>query len=445
MEVARWVQKRLSRKLPNSHLSRWGDSLVVMAEENMPIGYSSLMGGKMPVRFPAGGLALLYLAERAVDQDRRRPVLAVDAGRPHNELLTGWGGIWKEAHRTRGHKPRVKEEPGKAWFELLGPGLSTQLALPFDEYPPHAQVVQAIKRMCDWEGLRNWAALLRLFSVEGGRQGWIRWRLDEHLEALGYAPSRRRQPETRIKAAGMVKLFTELELVEMLDGQERERRPLVLVGSRYERLRGSRWKLEGMELQANPLLYRGVRNLDTGKLGCHWFPTVPEVAQLDHRRYAPALMMGVILPIRWRWDVGERDHLALKGGNLLKLACIPFNKRKPARAWDKLERNLAKLGGIDALEGWEADDGGRDLEAVYRLWPPAWAMDRISRGVPVIEPRLVELPKTGAELRAWREKRGWTQKQLAEALGVNRSTVIRAEKGGGNALPRSITRRLSQV
>ena len=146
-----------------------------------------------------------------------------------------------------------------------------------------------------------------------------------------------------------VRIRTRLE-----DGRERERRPLVLVGSRFERLEGSRWRLDGMELQVNPLLYRGVRNVDTGRVGRYWFPTVPEVAQLDHRLYAPALMLGLLLPIRWRWDLGERDHTALSGRNLLSTARITYRKHNPAEAWDRLERNLDKLRELDALGRCEA-------------------------------------------------------------------------------------------
>jgi transcriptional regulator with XRE-family HTH domain len=41
---------------------------------------------------------------------------------------------------------------------------------------------------------------------------------------------------------------------------------------------------------------------------------------------------------------------------------------------------------------------------------------------------------TGAGFRAWREAAGWDQKQAAEALGISRMTISRAEKAQGDAI-----------
>lgn len=40
----------------------------------------------------------------------------------------------------------------------------------------------------------------------------------------------------------------------------------------------------------------------------------------------------------------------------------------------------------------------------------------------------------GRSIRALREQRGWTQADLADWLGVNRTTVITLEKGGSVSL-----------
>lgn len=440
-EVIRWAQDTLNR-LEDGR----GDAELENVEAGRIPLYPPLVTPAGDV-LPGGGLALLYLAEQEVDQDRRRPVLAVDANREHHDLLTGWGGLDKPSHQTPGHVPQkwATRSEDRVWLELFAPGLSTQLTLPLDGMAIHDELIRSLKQLADWEGVRNWAALLRLLSVEGGRAGWVRWTLDDHLAALGYNPSWRRNPETRERVARMVEMFTKVELGVRTESREWERRPLVLVGSRFGHLEGSRALLDGMELQINPLLYRGVRNLETGEVGRYWFPTVPEVAQLDHRIYAPALMLGLLLPIRWRWDLGERDHTALSGQNLLSTARITHRKHRPGETWDRLERNLDKLVELNALGRWEADDGGRALDAVYRLYPPQWALDRLRHHVPVLESKPDELPKTGDELRAWREGKGWTQAKLARALGLNRQTVVNAEKRGSGPLTRAVLRGLAQA
>ena len=443
-DVAQWAKDILNVLEPG-----YGD-LVFAEADHGPLsrGVAWTDTDGLPVCLPVGGLALLYLAEREVDRDRRRSFVAVDAGKEHHALLSGWGKLVKESRLKDGHRPRIWRDSRKGkqvWVELFGPGLSTQLSLPLEDTTPGIEVIRAVKRLAKWEGVRSWVALQRLLSIEGERAGWVRWTLDAHLEAADYAHGRRRDPETRNRVAEHVELFTRFELAVIVGGKTRERRPLMLIGGRFEHLEGSRWKLDGMELQINPLLYRGVRNEETGRLGRHWYPTVPGLAQLDHRYYGPALMLGQVLAIRWRWDLGKTDYLTISGDRLLKLACIPFDRHDPKRAWKALKRNLDKLQSIDALGRWEADDGGWALDAMYRLPPPAWTVDRLRHHVPVIEARVADLPWTGVELRAWRKAHGWTQARLARLLGVSKPTIGRAEQGGNAPLTKAVRGGLEQA
>jgi len=382
---------------------------------------------------------LLYMAESEVERDRRRPAVAIDAHREHHFLLTGWAssgaglrrkGSVDESRRSKPHRPRWGRDTDSedARVEVFIPGHPVQLSLKLEDNSPSDEIVRVIKRLAKWEGVRNWAALQRLLSIEGKRNGWVRWTLDAHFEALGYSPAEMRRTTTRTRVADIVKLFTKIELRAIVGGSERECRPLMLIGSRFEKLQGSIWALDGIELQVNPLLYRGVRNKETGRLGRYWYPTVPEVAQLDHRHFGPALMLGLVLPIRWQWNRGKYC-LAISGANLLKLAGINFDPHRPKDAWAALARNLSKLQEIDALGEWTTD-GPPAQETVYRLTPPSWARDRVENGVVPVEYHMVELPQTGAELRSWREARGWTKVQLAKALGVSGSTAFRAEGRG---------------
>jgi hypothetical protein len=306
-------------------------------------------------------------------------------------------------------------------------------------------LVRELKEWRGWMGLRNWAALQRLLSVEGNREGWVRWTLDAHMNALGYSPRARESVETQRRVAQEVELFTELELA-VYDQQDRlrERRPLVHVGSKFDRLHGSEWRLEGMELRINALLYQGVRDNETGKLGSNYGLAAPELPQVDHARHPHTIALGIILPIRWRLAWGDRvDHVRLKGASLLHLAGIAYSKHDPARAWDALERDLEELRRIGGLGRWAWEGPPRESDSIVVLHPPEWARDRLERGVAPLELPPAPSVLTGTELRKWRDARGLTQVAAAEMLGVSVDTVKRGEARGAAPLTRALVRALT--
>jgi hypothetical protein len=388
-------------------------------------------------------LAVLYSAREAVERDRHRPAMALDAGQPHHELLMGW----RDYPKGKSVERPVRE--GR--IELLAPGKSVQLALDLGpDFSMSEDLVRAIRVLRDWEGLRNWAAIQRLLSVEGGRVGWVRWTLDGHLNALGITAKERWRPSVRRDVAQQVEAFTRLELVAYdQQGRIRERRPLLLAGAKFDRLRDSEWELDGMELQINPLLYSGVRE-DGGKLGSNWYPAPVALARVDHHRHRYTLALGLILPMRWRLalaDTPPRDHVTLTGESALRLAGIPYQKHDPGKAWDALARDLEELRRIDGLGRWEWDAAGpaRALAGRLHLWPALWVVDRTIHGV-----RPLELPPgppilTGAELKAWRKGRNLTQAGAAEVLGVSPRTVMRAELAGAEGLSPLLADKLRQA
>ncbi len=127
------------------------------------------------------------------------------------------------------------------------------------------------------------------------------------------------------------------------DGSLRLRGPVLAITQRGEALRDAGWALEGLELVIHPALYEGVRRSD-GSIGRLWAPAPAELATIDHARFPYALALGLILPIRWRWDAADgRDCLTLTGGKLLDTAGIVQSEHDPGRAWTALERNLAEL------------------------------------------------------------------------------------------------------
>src|SRR6266545_474841 len=266
--------------------------------------------------------ARAFQAWRAIQRDLKRPAMAVDAGKPNHDLVCGMRDLPKDK------KPRnAKVLDGRA--EILAPdGRAVQLTLVLDSTGGlHQATIETLREWRGWEGVRHWAALQRLFSIEGGRSGAVRWTLETHLEALGYADRARRDPEVRRRVASEVELLTKLELaVYAPDGRLRARQPLIAVGTKYDALQGSEWALEGMELKVNEWLYRGVRDPKTGELGSNWHPAPAELAQIDHVRFPYAIVLGLILPIRWRWDLGQKPYCALTGATLLATAGIKFSQ-----------------------------------------------------------------------------------------------------------------------
>jgi DNA-binding XRE family transcriptional regulator len=327
---------------------------------------------------------------------------------------------------------------GDAFALLLrGKANDPQLLLPLEDDGIHGATVRALRNLVKWEGLRHWTALLRLLSVEGGRKGWVRWTMAGHLDAVGYSAREHRNPAMLARVARQVELLTTLELALYdRNGRERHRAPLFHVTGKHDRLEGSAWRLDGMELRINPRLYDGVRDEATGELGSNWFPAPVELARVDHVRHPHALPLGLLLPMRWRWALGEgEDHLTLAGHNLLELAGIGWREKHPGAAWAKLDRDLAELRRIGLLDRWTWNDGEPSRAGKCRLWPGVALVDRAARGVLPVERPAVELPATGAELRAWREARAWSQSELARRIEVNQATVSRAEARGGAALP----------
>ena len=386
-------------------------------------------------------VAVVFAALQDVERGQKRQALAIDAGQYHHEFLVAWRDLPKdrESHKYPTNAGRI---------ELFSPGKSVQLALDLGAYTISEALISALRQHRKWEGLRHWAAIQRLLSVEGGRAGWVRWTLDDHLNALGVSPKERTRAAVRANAARQVEAFTKLELAAYnKNGTLRERRPLLIVGAKYDRLHGSEWELDGMELQINPLLYSGVRE-ENGRLGSNWHPAPTELARVDHVRHPYALFLALVLPIRWRLALGDgKDHITLSGESALRLAGIKHQKHDPKKAWDALDRNLEELRRIGGLGRWEwdANDTPRSIKGRLHLWPAPWILDRTHHEV-----RPLELPPgpsvlTGAELKAWRKSRNFTQAQAADHLGVHRTTIARAEIAAAESLPPALADKLRQA
>lgn len=436
-DVARWARKGMPAV---------GEAML--AEASLGRSPSDILHpvDGIPLRIPAAGLAVLYLAERAVLADSRKPAIAIDSSKVHHGLVGGMRDWPKDGKRHRGGEilnAPIRAEETIERVELLAEGNAVQLHLPLPELEgmqDHA--VEALRRLRGPKGLRHWAALLRLFSVEGGRSGTYRWLLNEHLAAMGYDERQIRDPKVRAEAAREVEALAALELALYTKGGElRERRRLLLETGRFERLVGSEYRLDGIEFQMNQRVYGGVR-ASTGEIGARWMPAPVELATIDHVRYAYAHALGMLLAIRFRWRLDEQaDHVALTGENLLRMAGIRFERARASYAWDKLRRSLDVLQEVRQIERytWTPEADAWSPAGVCRIYAATWTLDRTARGViPDERPPDKDRPVNGAELKKWRLQKGWSQEKLAERLKIGQAAISKAEAKPDDALGRKL-------
>ena len=425
--VAEWARKGL-----NEMGEALGDNILAEAAQGMPSDVLVPHKGRL-YRIPVAGLAVLYLAECDVRAGSRKPAMVIDASKDHHSLVGGMRDWPKDGRRHRGREidVKIRAEDVIERVELLASGSMVQLHLPmpaFEGMQDHA--IEALRRLRGAKGLRHWAALLRLFSVEGGRSGTYRWLLDEHLNAMGYDERQRRDPAVRADAAHEVEALASLELaIYTQGGVLRERRRLLLETGRFERRVGAEYKLDGIEFQMNQKVFSGVR-ASTGEIGQKWMPAPVELATIDHIRFPYAHALGMLLAIRFRWRLDEHaDHVALSGQNLLRLANIPFQQDRAKRAWDKLKSSLDVLKKVGQVAHYTWSDGDAWSQAgICRIYSSAWILDRAARGV-VQEEKPVDpdRPVTGAELKTWRKKHGLSQRDAAERLKVTHQAIAKAE------------------
>ena len=427
--VAAWARRGLNP------IDGIGDALVAEVERGTIPSDILLAADAHTARIPAAGLALLYLAESDVRAGSRKLAMAIDSGKVHHDLMSGMRDWPKDGERHRGAAlatRTVRDGDTIERVELFTPGASVQLHLPMTELDAmQDRAIEALRNLRGTKGLRHWAALLRLFSVEGGRSGTYRWLLDEHLVAMGYSERRRRDPKVRADAAREVEALAALELaIYTKGGVLRERRRLLLETGRFERLERSEWKLDGIEFQMNQRVYGGVRE-STGEIGHKWMPAPVELATIDHSKFSYAHALGMLLAIRFRWRLDEqRDFLDISGEKLLTLAGIDYKRKRAMRVWEKLEHTLDELRRVTQIGSyrWLQEEDAWSLRGICRITPAAWTIDRAVRGVlPLEKPPDRDKPVTGGELRTWREKRGWSQREAAKRLKVGQAAISKAE------------------
>jgi len=398
-----------------------------------------------PAIFRLPMLAVLHLALEEIDGRLEEPAMAIDADTPHHKFVAALAGPPRGVIPVWDDTPR---HPDGCSLMLMAPGHAVQMRLHLEDSTPGEAVVKVLREWKGPAGLRHWSAFLKLLSIEGNREGFVRWTIDDHHSALGYRTDKSRRAGVRKQTLSIMQLFSDLELAVIgPDGKERVRRPLILVAEWIDKPNvDGEWELNGAQLQINPLLYTGVRK-GNGEIGKNWWPQSTQLPRLNHQRHPYALALGLTLPIRWRmeWRCSKTPYVRLAGSNLLRMAGIKLRSHRPGQAWRALQRDLKALHKKDCLGRVEVHGDLNDPATMWDLYAPEWQLDRTIRGLLPKGSWCESVPLTGAELKEWREKKGWSQAALAKAIGKTAQTVYNNEKRGVDSLTRGMRRALEEL
>ncbi len=430
----------------------WGDALLREAEGRGGDGFAAVyfirfasgshaaQPGDPRIVYTSAGLALIFLAERAVRADLARPLVVVDSGGPHHALVSGFRDYpGKETELV------PTSEDGEWRVEILRPDDGrSQLTLPLEGDTVNDAIIRYLQTLKRDEALRVYAAMLQLFSVEGARTGRLRWTRESIFDAMKIAARTRRAEGGMVDSArDITRLLTRARLVVYQESRAREwavrrARPVfVLVEESERRLGDGEWIPDGAELMLNPLIAGGHRQAN-GRIGGSFSWTSTGLATLDHRRVPHAFALGLVLPIRWHMDARRgRAWPGLSGRNWLKTAGIAWRDHPSdiVAAFATLDRTLSALVEVDLV----GEVRGRDpweLDKVVTALPSPAIADRLRGLLPALpSSKLAEVPLTGAELRAWRKARHWTQGELATRTRVGERTIRGHEARADRPLP----------
>jgi hypothetical protein len=130
---------------------------------------------------------------------------------------------------------------------------------------------------------------------------------------------------------------------------------------------------------------------------------------------------------------------------LWQYAAIRDGDETPRKHWPAAQRTLERLLATLATKGhladWHATGAGADRK--YHLRPPQWWIDQVLLDVPpAFGKSLASTPKTGRELKEWRDKHGWSVAELAKRAEVGTTTIKRAEREPKKPLSTRLVARL---
>ena len=214
-------------------------------------------------------------------------------------------------------------------------------------------------------------------------------------------------------------------------------------------LNASRWRLRPGDVFARFLFGAGRQ---TALLASQALAYDPEKERWEKRltRY-----------FSWQWRIRQGRGAYLNPflvSTLLTATGVEIDTRNPGRTRNRLEKALDRLHTDGVLTGWQySDDTGaavdlqrgwwrRWLNAKVLIEPPQPIMDRYAR-IRSREPHPPALPPSAAltdQLKSERLRRGLTQLQAAEQIGISQSLLSGVERGVSRPLATSTLRKIKK-
>ncbi|WP_373048417.1 helix-turn-helix domain-containing protein [Vulgatibacter sp.] len=379
-----------------------------------------------------GALAVLHLAEERVRQSGSHPVVRISANREAHESLR----ILSAGGRSGPESPWASATTAEDWVELVWDGRPrpVQLRIAFDKSSPiDGAILRGLLDELQEDGVRDWILFWRM-AGEQGATGHFRWTWREHRERTSYARrlASKKASESEL-AASVVKRIWRMKNAELRHHRALDDNTvgfvrvgpfgLIDIPAGVEEIGKAGRSLVAAKMQINPAIYAGAHRAAKSPN----FTLIPERAlELPSR----ALRLLAFLVYQWHYDRNP-EGTTLRAGTLWEYASIRAGLRTQRKRWpaakQALDRDLDLL--VSEIGITVTADEIVNPEALYRIRAPNWWIDRIIHGVPPhYGPSVASVPRTGRELKGWREAQGMSQAQIAAAIGVDQKTISRAEQ-----------------
>ncbi len=366
------------------------------------------------------------------------------------------------AHIATGRKDsawesKTRHGPRRALLRVRWEGRMkpVQLALTLTVDLTNVVLGAVLEELSD-DGLLDWL-VLHAMADEQGRTGEFRWTWERHRQLAGYDARVRegwkhhekhhegslvvRATDETLRRACIRRLwqFTRAELFEEVEGVL-SKRPVG--GGPFQRITAigdpEGLKPEGDFTVALMSWNRALYD------GAHRDAKKPHHTGIPRGVFAlrgPARRLAVFLCLAERMQRDQGMAVILSESTMMLYAGVRGDGRPSRRdlthAREELQRHLDAVNAVmgDGAGGtWREGATGR----VYDRTPARWRVERDLLGAAPDRPALrLDVPRTGADLRAWREARKLSQREAAEVLGVGSATVKRAELRRTELLPRA--------
>lgn len=363
------------------------------------------------------------------------------------------------AHVSTGAKPsaweKIRLQGRRALLRVRWEGRlkPVQLALTFTNSASDTVLSAVLEELSD-DGLLDWL-VLHAMADEQGRTGEFRWTWERHRELAEY-DQRVREGWKSVDARGMVVRskdealraacarrlwqFTRAELFEEIEG-ELSKRPvgdgpflrITAIGDPSGLQPGGDFSVALVAL--NRTLYAGAHHAAKS-------PHHTGIPRGVFKLRGPARRLAVFLCIAERTKRDKGMAVTLSESTLMRYAGVRGDGR-PSRqhiadARRELQRHLDAVNAVmgDGASGtWREGASG---ERMYDHTPARWRVERDLLGAAPDRPApRLDVPRTGADLVLWRERRKLSQREAAEVLGVSKRTITSAEVNAAGVLPRS--------